>query len=303
MNELALFAGVGGGVLGTQLLGHRLVCAVEWNAFAREVLLRRQEEGYLPPFPIWDDVRTFDGRPWRGKVDVVSGGFPCQPFSTAGNRKADKDERNMWPATVRIVREVRPRYAFLENVRGLLSAQEKRSDAAEGRRYFGTILADLADAGYNAVWTMLGADDVGAPHMRKRVWILAYPNMLPREPEDGGGGAEAAVEGGQEHNPGAWASTWWAGEPGVGGVAHELADRVDEPRAPADYELGGMDVRRSNPFRYTDDVKGVPNWAERIHAIGNGQAALAAARAFQYLRGLVEGTWPLGDDAQDAGGQ
>ena len=78
MNELALFAGAGGGILGGKLLGWRTVCAVEWNPFAAGVLAARQNEGALSPFPIWDDVRTFDGNPWRGLVDVVSGGFPCQ---------------------------------------------------------------------------------------------------------------------------------------------------------------------------------------------------------------------------------
>ena len=84
MNELALFAGAGGGILGGQLLGWRTVCAVENDEYARGVLLARQNDGRFDPFPIWDDVRTFDGRPWRGSADVVSGGFPCQDISSAG---------------------------------------------------------------------------------------------------------------------------------------------------------------------------------------------------------------------------
>ena len=84
MNELALFAGAGGGILGGKLLGWRTVCAVEWEAYPASVLCARQNDGLLPPFPIWDDVQTFDGKPWRGIVDVVSGGFPCQDLSAAG---------------------------------------------------------------------------------------------------------------------------------------------------------------------------------------------------------------------------
>ena len=84
MNELALFAGAGGGILGGHLLGWRTVCAVEWEAYPASVLCARQNDGLLPPFPIWDDVQTFDGHPWRGIVDVVSGGFPCQDISAAG---------------------------------------------------------------------------------------------------------------------------------------------------------------------------------------------------------------------------
>ena len=85
MNELALFAGAGGGILGGKLLGWRTVCAVEWEPYPASVLCARQNDGLLPPFPIWDDVQTFDGKPWRGIVDVVSGGFPCQDISAAGN--------------------------------------------------------------------------------------------------------------------------------------------------------------------------------------------------------------------------
>lgn len=84
MNELALFAGAGGGILGGHLLGWRTVCAVEINPYCREVLKARQDDKALKPFPIWDDVCTFDGLPWRGCVDVISGGFPCQDISIAG---------------------------------------------------------------------------------------------------------------------------------------------------------------------------------------------------------------------------
>jgi len=94
MNELALFAGAGGGILGGKLLGWRTVCAVEWEAYPASVLCARQNDGLLPPFPIWDDVQTFDGHPWRGIVDVVSGGFPCQDISVAGGGQAlmEKDQ-------------------------------------------------------------------------------------------------------------------------------------------------------------------------------------------------------------------
>ena len=162
MNELALFAGAGGGILGTRLPGWRVVCAVEIEPYCREVVLRRQEEGILEAFPIWDDVRTFDGKPWRGIVDVVTGGFPCQPFSVAGKRKGAMDERNLWPDTLRIIREVRPRWCLLENVPGLLHSG-----------YFGTILGGLAESGYDARWKVISAGELGAPHRRDRLWIVA----------------------------------------------------------------------------------------------------------------------------------
>ena len=97
LNELALFAGAGGGILGGKLLGWRTVCAVEWEAYPASVLCARQNDKVLPPFPIWDDVQTFDGKPWRGIVDVVSGGFPCTDISAAGKGAGiDGEASGMW---------------------------------------------------------------------------------------------------------------------------------------------------------------------------------------------------------------
>lgn len=163
INELALFAGAGGGILGSVLIGWRTVCAVEIDSYCREVLLQRQKDGLLPLFPIWDDVRTFDGGNWRGSVDVISAGFPCQPFSVAGKKLGDKDERNLWPDTIRIIREVGPRFCILENVPGLL---------AHG--YVGRVFGDLAESGYDCRWDCIPASSIGANHQRDRLWIVAY---------------------------------------------------------------------------------------------------------------------------------
>lgn len=172
MYELALFAGAGGGLLATtHLLKWRTVCYVEWNEYCVEVIKQRIKDGYLHDAPIWDNVRTFDGQPWRGCVDIITAGFPCQPFSTAGKRNGHKDERNMWPATIRIIREVRPAWVLLENVPGLLSAMDNA--ATFPHSYFGTVLGDLAQSGYDARWRVLSAAEVGAPHKRDRVFIVA----------------------------------------------------------------------------------------------------------------------------------
>lgn len=160
LNELALFAGAGGGILGSVLSGHRIVAAVEIAPYAREIILRRQEDGSLPPFPVWSDCDTFDGKPWRGKVDIVSGGFPCQGWSLAGKRRQEKDSRNKWPATLRIIDEVRPRHVLLENVLGI-------------RPYIGRVTEDLSALGYLSSWGVLPAREAGAPHERKRWWCIA----------------------------------------------------------------------------------------------------------------------------------
>ena len=162
MNELALFAGAGGGILGGKLLGWRTVCAVEWEAYPASVLCARQNDGLLPPFPIWDDVQTFRGEPWRGIVDVVSGGFPCQDISAAGKGVGIDGERSgMWREMARIIYEVRPRFVYVENSPMLTS------------RGLGAVLGDLASMGFDAKWGVLGANDIGANHRRERIWLLA----------------------------------------------------------------------------------------------------------------------------------
>jgi DNA (cytosine-5)-methyltransferase 1 len=158
MNELALFAGAGGGLLASSLLGHNIVCAVERDEYCIEVLVQRQNERALSAFPIWDDICTFDGRPWRGTVDLVSGGFPCQAFSSAA-RGRNIAEKNLWGEMRRVIGEVQPKCVFAENVseRAILQAQD-----------------DLLELGYNSKYLKLSAKDVGADHERDRFWLLAY---------------------------------------------------------------------------------------------------------------------------------
>jgi DNA (cytosine-5)-methyltransferase 1 len=179
VNELALFAGAGGGILGGHILGWRTVCAVEFDAYAASVLVARQNDGSLEPFPVWDDIRSFDGRPWERRVDVVTGGFPCQDISCAGKGVGIDGERSgLWREMHRVVCEVRPAFVFVENSPMLTS------------RGLGRVLGDLASVGYDAEWTVLGADDVGAPHRRERIWILAYAGS-------GRGGTGARISGEQ----------------------------------------------------------------------------------------------------------
>ena len=166
LRELHLFAGAGGGILGGMLCGHRTVCAVEIEKYPREILLQRQRDGILPEFPIWDDVRTFDGKPWRGKVDVVCGGFPCQDISCAGKGAGIDGERSgMWGEMARIIGEIRPQCAFVENSPMLVG------------RGLARVIGDLAEMGYDARWGVMGAHHAGAPHKRDRIWILANTHM------------------------------------------------------------------------------------------------------------------------------
>jgi DNA (cytosine-5)-methyltransferase 1 len=169
MNELHLFAGAGGGILGGILLGHTTVCAVEIEPYCRKVLLQRQRDGILPRFPIWDDVRTFDGKPWRGKVDVVCGGFPCQDISRGGFGEGITGERSgLWKDQARIISEVEPSFALVENSPILTS------------RGLGVVLGDLAEMGYDAEWGVLGAGHIGAWHLRERIWLVASNSRKER---------------------------------------------------------------------------------------------------------------------------
>ena len=239
LRELHLFAGAGGGILGGLLLGHTPVCAVEIDAYCRKVLAARQADGWLPEFPIYEDVREFDGKPWRGRVDVVAGGFPCQPWSTAGKRKGTDDPRHLWPEMARIVEEVRPRYVFAENVQ--LDAMREP-------------WRDLRGMGYRVPPALcVAASDVGAPHLRKRWWLLAEAPDADSARLQGRDSEKLPERADQRTAGQSSASTprtydWWQTEPSVGRVVDGLAHRVD-----------------------------------RLRALGNGQVPMAAATAWHYL--------------------
>ena len=193
------------------MLGWRTVCAVEINPYAAGVLVARQNEGVLPPFPIWDDIGTFDGRPWRGIVDVVSGGFPCQDITIAGKGTGiDGSRSGLWKEMARIIGEIRPGYIVVENSPMLV------------RRGLARVLSDIAKMGFNARWGIIGAHDVGAPHKRERIWIVANAIIqgLQEQP------AESRIK--EEVGNGMSArGCWWSIEPNVGRVANGMAFRVD----------------------------------------------------------------------------
>ncbi len=259
LNELHLFAGGGGGILGGILLGHEPVCAVEIKPYCRQTLLQRQRDGLLPRFPIWDDVRTFDGTPWRGIADVVCGGFPCQDISAANpNGDGLEGERSgLWREMARIVCEVRPTYIFVENspmltVRGL-----------------GSLLGDVAGMGYDAAWCVLGGQDVGAAQQRERIWILACNDVQ-----------RVAVMG-QHH---ATSQTRRNGSNQRSGSASDVgriaASRKNGCVGVATTTGRGWWADESGLGRVAD---GVADWMDRQDATGNGQIPAVAAKAWQTL--------------------
>lgn len=254
MNELALFAGAGGGILGGHLLGWRTVCAVEYAAYPASVLLARQNDGILPPFPIWDDVRDFDGKPWRGIVDVVSGGFPCQDISSAGKGAGIEGTRSgLWREMARIIGEVRPRFVFVENSPLLVS------------RGLAVVISDLASLGYDARWMCLSAGECGANHERDRLWIVGEVSntneisisdaVRKRQQEQRHYANASDCQADRERKTGyVIHDSRWPDESGFCRVAHGVAARMD-----------------------------------RVKAIGNGQVSRVAATAFSILSNRGEG--------------
>lgn len=293
MNELALFAGAGGGVLGGKLLGWNTVGAVEIEKYPREVLLQRQRDGILGKFPIWDDITTFNGRPWKGAVDIISGGFPCQDISAAGKGAGIDGERSgLWGEMARVVREVSPRFVFVENSPMLTSRGLYR------------VLGDLAEMGYNARWCVLGADDAGAPHRRKRIWIFGYPikTGLERLSWDEHRGHESRRdEKGQIRSACTSSISLWERDPA------NLCDTWSNGNEQRNWELreGEQTTRERCNLRRGEEehegrergpiepelgrvAYGVADRSHRLKAIGNGQVPAVAALAFIILsEGLI----------------
>ena len=323
--ELALFAGAGGGILGGKLLGWKCVCAVEYEPAARRMLAARQDDGCLDPFPIWDDVRTFDGKPWRGLVDIVSGGFPCQDISAAGKGAGLDGERSgLWSEMSRIIGEVRPRFAFVENSPVLTS------------RGLGVVLGDLAAMGYDARWGVLGAIDAGAPHKRDRIWIVANATgdrwgqgdkdssrrregMGARTKQgsrndrrhvaDSAGTQDDGIRGDCECG---WNAVGWTSEAaqqderapdhdGTRGRCENVANAngagcQEQRRTVANGEEHET-AERGSWWRTEPDVgrvaHGVASRVDRLRAIGNGQVPAVVALAWEILKPMNQMTKPM----------
>ena len=206
----SLFSGIGGLDLGLERAGMVVKWQVEIDPYCRKVLAK-----HWPDVECYEDVREVGAHNLE-PVDLICGGFPCQPVSCAGQRKGTDDERWLWPEFYRLIRELKPRWVLGENVPGLLSI--------DAGRVFGSILRDLAASGYDAEWDCIPASAVGAPHRRDRVFVVANAQMQPGNASDGQRGWARRFTFGGCHS---FDGCAWSPEPDVGRVADGVPDRVD----------------------------------------------------------------------------
>ena len=281
MNELSLFSGAGGGLLATKhFLKWRTIGYVEQNHYCQNIISQRAKEGLLDSAPLWGDINEFieSGAvdQYKGVTDVVTGGFPCQPFSVAGRRKGKDDGRNCWPQCIEVIRRVKPRFFFGENVPGLLNSG-----------YFPEILRSLAQAGYATRWVVLGVDDVGGNHRRKRLWLLAYADtgqrIEPQEQIQTGGATsddsgEYVAHSVSDSEGSAHGSKVWRG-----------FERWEDEDIKEWYEVGGNPTNFSGQWAIEPSVgrvaHGVASRVDRLKALGNGQVPLVADVAWGMLGG------------------
>lgn len=257
---LSLCAGIGGLDLGIGLAfpGARTIGFVEREAACCEILVSRMEEGRLDPAPIWTDVKTFDGRPWRGAVDILCAGYPCQPFSTAGRRKGDKDPRHLWPDIRRIIEECGPAHLVLENVQGHIS------------KGLPEVLESLMELGYGCEWGVYSAAQAGAPHRRNRVFILAYRGEDLDDPDSEGpqGRCQPITQSPNER------AAWPPGPEG------DWSDVPEELWPATESSVCGM-------------VDGVPVRLDQLRALGNSVVPQCASLAIRDLWGRLSTTNPV----------
>jgi DNA (cytosine-5)-methyltransferase 1 len=279
MKELSLFTGAGGGLLGTKLLGCEHIGYVEINEYCQQIIKQRIEDGILDRAPIFGDIRAFISEgyaeSYKGMVDVITAGFPCQPFSVAGKQQGEDDPRNMWPETIDVIRAVRPRYAFLENVPGLLAHE-----------YSKRIFGDLAESGFDVKWRVLSAAEVGAPHKRDRLWIVADSERQRGRAQQIG--QQECGGSSQSRNDGQAELMANAGGEGLQRPTQRRVKgvhRSDESSQGSEFSGGTTEARRNWPTEPAVGrvAHGVANRVDRIKALGNGQVPAVVRAAWGIL--------------------
>lgn len=207
LNHLSLFSGIGGIDLAAHWAGFHTVAFCEQNKFCQQVLGK-----HWPGVPIYDDVRTLTAQSLGNqRITLLSGGFPCQPFSEAGERRGQEDDRYLWPAMLRLIREIRPNWILAENVTGIITME------------LDNVLSDLEKAAYHTETFVLPACAIGALHIRERVFIVAHSESIRRQ-------QRGRLEQPQESPAPGYLYKWWD-EPQPARVAYGLPGRLERVKA------------------------------------------------------------------------
>ena len=288
MNVLSLCSGIGGLDLAMKAVGGKTVCYVEIEEYRQEILLRRMQEGWLDCAPIWPDLRDFDGRPWRGVVDCIVSGFPCTPFSVAGERRGELDERNLWPDVARAIAECQPTMVFLENSPNI------------GHYAFHQILPQLQAMGYEiAKATITSAAEMGAGHIRRRLFIFAHSNnrQLWQQSGPGGQGKDSVLTGALAGHTSSLRRDTCRPKATIQKGQHQIGVPSDSDRGRELHQAGGQpDIWRwlGNTDLWATEpsvarvVYGLPNRVDRASALGDAIVWQQAELAWKLLRGDVK---------------
>lgn len=279
IRHLSLCSGYGGIDLGLRrvLPNCRTIAYVEIEAFAIATLVGQMEAGCLDAAPLWTDVKTLPLGSFPINLEIISGGFPCTPFSVAGGRGADDDPRHLFPHIKNAIRVIRPRYVFLENVEGIITSFLKSDNWADpaGTPVLLHVLRELEREGYTCAFGLFTASEVGAPHQRKRVFILAHANESRLEGRDRGELPECPVKLSLRSGS---SQVWWPSLP-----AEKQFD-WEEPRVVSKVEPElGRAVDGASEGGVDPIACPVANRTDRLRLLGNGCVPSMVARAFTDL--------------------
>jgi len=293
VTHIGLCAGYGGIELGLKraIPDLRTVALCEIEAFAVANLVAKMEAGLMDPAPIWPNLKTFPWSDFRDRVDILTGGYPCQPFSAAGQRKGKQDPRHLWPWIADGIRLLRPRFCFFENVEGHISLG------------LSDVIEDLAGMGYRTTWGIFSASEVGAPHQRKRVFMLAHNNGQRVEELNRTITNETLLHTIGNHGSHAWPSRpgeqqyGWEPPRVVGDTSCEQDRGLQQPGVQADAASAGQRcingtleptlVRdtdgTSSRLDYAELCVACDNRTDELRLLGNGVVPATAERAFRLL--------------------
>ncbi|MCI9864869.1 DNA cytosine methyltransferase [Rhizobium skierniewicense] len=286
LTGISLCAGVGGLELGLHIAepSYRTVCYVEREAFPAATLVARMEDQTLDKAPVWDDVTTFDGRAWRGKVHILTAGYPCQPFSFAGRRKGEQDPRHLWPHVSRIIEEIGPEWCFFENVEGHMSLGAD------------DVIRDLQRLGFTVKAGLFSALECGASHIRRRLFIMAHADKVPLLQQDRIAAGQRLLCDEERSEPsgqpvgvgesGASLDAYLDADEGVWRTADETLQLPLFAPPPSHFERWAeiLDQRPELQPELFGLDNGMADRMDRSDAAGNGVVSLAAAYAWRTLK-------------------